>query len=246
MSTLPKTTMEFGMSALEHLKKTLDDEMLQEDTAQMIGLMKSKLGSAYVKMLADSKRPSELLNFLENNMPEDDVMSVAFHVLATMKYHVENKNIAEYIASYQKSRMTCHGRSRAFVVGRDDEIENALSLLQNNKGVLIYGPGGYGKTTFANELCARCAFHNKADTFVVDMRQSRSINDLFKGILEVQNIVLDGDNKELQNEVWYRLKGLQNETLFHLDNMEHVYDAMPNELGQVLGRLEEFNHKVQH
>ncbi|WAQ99194.1 hypothetical protein MAR_023567 [Mya arenaria] len=238
--------MEIGMSTLEYLKKTLDDEMGPDDVAQMLGLMQSKLGKAYAKMLADSKLPSELLGFLENNKPEDEVLSIAFHVLKTMNYHVEDKNIAEYIASCQSTRTKCHGRPGVSVLGREEDIAHVLALLQDNRGVLIYGPGGFGKTTFANELCARLAYPINVDTFVVEMRQSKSIIDLYKGILEsIHNIAFDGDAMELQNEVLFRLKQLKNESFFHLDNMEHLYEAMPNELREVLGRLEEVNHKVK-
>ncbi|WAQ99290.1 hypothetical protein MAR_023663 [Mya arenaria] len=160
--------MEIGMSTLEYLKKTLDDEMGPDDVAQMLRLMQSKLGKAYAKMLADSKLPSELLGFLENNKPEDEVLSIAFHVLKTMNYHVEDKNIAEYIASCQSTRTKCHGRPGVSVLGREEDIAHVLALLQDNR-----------------------------------------------------------------------------ESFFHLDNMEHLYEAMPNELREVLGRLEEVNHKVK-
>jgi len=83
-------------------------------------------------MLESSVRPSDVLEFLQNNMTEDEALSVTVHVLATMKYHVNGEHLASLYADYLK-----HKRG-ACVVGREDEIDALFECLQHNKGLCAY------------------------------------------------------------------------------------------------------------
>ncbi|KAH3814642.1 hypothetical protein DPMN_143147 [Dreissena polymorpha] len=73
-----------NLKVLEDLKNKLDSEQDTAQRYQILCLMKRHLGPVYEAFLAreDDWSPSELLDYLENNMPESQALIIISHVFS--------------------------------------------------------------------------------------------------------------------------------------------------------------------
>lgn len=107
-------------------------------------------------------------------------------------------------------------------VGREDEIEQAKSLLDDTRLLTILAPGGTGKTRLAIQAAADAVSDHSDGVFFVSLAEVNSLNDIIQAIAEALGIAFSSDEEPKVQLLNY----LSNKTqLLVFDNFEHVVDS---------------------
>lgn len=115
-------------------------------------------------------------------------------------------------------------RSSTDFVGRAEEIERGVSILQDHRLLTLTGPGGTGKTRLALELARRLEPQYAEGAFFVALA---SINDselLPMTTLEALGLKIAGGTDPLQHLKRFLI---DREILLVLDNYEHLREGTP-------------------
>ncbi|KAK3577418.1 hypothetical protein CHS0354_032264 [Potamilus streckersoni] len=231
-------------SVWESLKDKLGDELDENSTQEALTLLKENLFLPRGFCL-DVRHPKQLLEQLENRYSEKECIEILRHVFHIMQFHVDSgrQNFIEVIVEYEKQlpgdRMT--------LIGRDEQIQDVMKSLVENKckGILLYGLGGMGKTTLAEEICYRLKHDYNYGLIKIDMKGKESLVDLSQGILIAQNQLWGGIGDRLNAEefsttstkssvlklqVLQSLGNFSNDFVLLLDNL----DDLQREVGENL------------
>ena len=122
--------------------------------------------------------------------------------------------------------------SEEFFVGREEEINRVLGLLEEKGKVCLYGMGGIGKTAIVKELCRRAYEEKKYDNVIY----LPVVNGLLRALADDRNLQVRADGIEeakSQSDYkygYYKLEALESgvhgKTLVVIDNMENDEDPL--------------------
>ncbi|XP_052241587.1 uncharacterized protein LOC127851749 isoform X2 [Dreissena polymorpha] len=219
------------LNVLEELKNKLDSELDTCQRYQILQLMKRHLGPVYGEFLAreDDWSPSELLDYLENNMLESQALTILSHIFSEMRLHntTTYEPFIDYINKYFEAKGCFYHDD---LIGRKKELEDIKMEIGTRKGVWVYGQGGLGKTTLVNEVCTRMKNVKKTLVKKVNLKQTQFLSTMMKLIIKQFNASFNEDVEEdLSIEtVTVCLKETLNkegrDLLLFLDNVENVYE----------------------
>ncbi len=111
------------------------------------------------------------------------------------------------------------------LIGRQGELENLQSLLDEHRVVTVTGPGGVGKTSIALELCHRLRADFLDGVAFVDLSAVTHPDGVIPAVAETLD-VKEAEGRSLADGVAALIGDSQ--ALVVLDNMEQVVDAAPD------------------
>lgn len=121
-------------------------------------------------------------------------------------------------------------RPLASFVGREEELGDLDTLLDDHRFLSIVGPGGSGKTRLAVELAGRRAHRQGVDAFFVGLASVADAGEVASVLAESVGLVDVGDQP--LGPLRQALAG--REVLLVVDNCEHVRRGVATVLGTVL------------
>ncbi|KAH3890432.1 uncharacterized protein LOC127851749 isoform X1 [Dreissena polymorpha] len=185
------------LNVLEELKNKLDSELDTCQRYQILQLMKRHLGPVYGEFLAreDDWSPSELLDYLENNMLESQALTILSHIFSEMRLHntTTYEPFIDYINKYFEAKGCFYHDD---LIGRKKELEDIKMEIGTRKGVWVYGQGGLGKTTLVNEVCTRMKNVKKTLVKKVNLKQTQFLSTMMKLIIKQFNASFNEDVEE--------------------------------------------------
>ncbi len=110
-------------------------------------------------------------------------------------------------------------------VGRDNELEEALRLLEISRLLTLTGPGGTGKTRLALQVAAEIASEFPDGVFFVDLAPVTDVEALPSRILETLGFPASTRQESPRMRLATQLTG--KELLVLLDNFEQLLDGAP-------------------
>jgi predicted ATPase/DNA-binding SARP family transcriptional activator/tetratricopeptide (TPR) repeat protein len=122
------------------------------------------------------------------------------------------------------------------LIGRDDQLDSLVVLLQGARMVSLIGPGGAGKTSLALATVVRVAPGFSDGAFGVRLAAVSSPDQVPLAVADALGVPLDGAAAD--RDVRERLIAFlsRRDMLLLVDNCEHVVDAAAELIDEVLGR----------
>lgn len=122
------------------------------------------------------------------------------------------------------------------LIGRDDQLDSVVVLLQGVRMLSLIGPGGAGKTSLALATVVRIAPRFSDGAFGVRLAAVASPDQVPLAVADALGVPLDGAAAD--RDVRERLIAFlsKREMLLLFDNCEHVVDAAAELIDEVLGR----------
>ena len=144
---------------------------------------------------------------------------------------------SDFVESYEKNKLSTP-LSNEFI-GRKNEIEKGLDLLQNNNLILVYGDAGTGKTKYCLELCRQFALcFDSAEIRCINNKGLELWDDLQNELIKDKNYILlvDDANRMSKNFEW---------TLNLLESNEKI-KIISTVRSYALSRIEEISAKYKY
>jgi predicted ATPase len=116
------------------------------------------------------------------------------------------------------------------LIGRDEELAEIKTLLEQSRLVTLIGAGGIGKTRTALQVAAEV--QRSDGVWFVDLAPLANPTLVSSAIAEVFNVADDGGSRRLIDLVGAALKAKR--LLLVLDNCEHVISAASDAVGHLL------------
>ena len=116
-------------------------------------------------------------------------------------------------------------------VGRDDECEHLVALLEKTRIVTLVGPGGVGKTRLAIEAARVAGSRRSHGARLVELAEIRDAVDVADAVVAALGLTTEG---EAPLAALDRAGTL--DVLLVLDNAEHVLDAAADVVARAVGR----------
>ncbi|KAL3881345.1 hypothetical protein ACJMK2_027797 [Sinanodonta woodiana] len=213
-------------SVWEKLKDKLGDELDENYTQEALTLLQDNLFLPR-SVVMDTRHPKELLEHLENSYSEKECLEILRHVFFIMQFHVDSgrRNFTEVIGEFEKQLPVYH----MTLTGRDEQIQDMMKCFLENKykGIWLYGQGGMGKTTLAEEICYRLKHDYNYGLIKIDVKGKESLVDLSQAILIGQNQLWgdfgDRPNAEESSARSTKLSILKLQVLQSLCNFSHDF-----------------------
>ena len=122
------------------------------------------------------------------------------------------------------------------LIGRDDQLDSLVVLLQGVRMLSLIGPGGAGKTSLALATVVRVAPGFSDGAFGVRLAAVSSPDQVPLAVADALGVPLDGAAAD--RDVRERLIAFlsKRDLLLLVDNCEHVVDAAAELIDEVLGR----------
>lgn len=124
-----------------------------------------------------------------------------------------------------RSRNTNLPSTESSFVGRDQELERVLSLMQEARLISVTGPAGAGKSRLMMEVGRSVTADYSGGVWLCDLTEVGSLDGMCNAVARVLNIPLMGgaSGRELADQLGQALDG-RGPLLLILDNFEHLAD----------------------
>jgi len=115
-------------------------------------------------------------------------------------------------------------------VGRDDDCEHLVGLLDTARIVTLVGPGGVGKTRLAIETARKAASRRSLGARLVELVEIRDAAGVADAVVVALGLTADGETPIAALDLAGAL-----DVLLVLDNAEHVLDAAADVVARAVG-----------